>query len=224
MRRGAGYFAASCLTSPFAIAAEPTSDLPLPPAPVREEAPTRVVVAVAADSCASCGAHLAADQRYCVECGQPRGATRLPSVGSAAPHEDAALAALPPAGSPPARSPWGWAAANATVFAAVGALLLAVGVGVLIGRSGRGAGAATGPQRVTVVLSGSGAAVGAAAPGATTPAQTATTPRAAAGAKKAAVKAPATKTATPKVVSVGSKGTGPGFQKGKFTGNFFGGG
>jgi hypothetical protein len=117
------------------------------------------------------------------------------------------------------------------VFALVGALLLAMGVGVLIGRSDRTPVSGAGPQRVTVVLSGSGSAVTAAAPsvaeGAT--AEGTTGASGAATAKHAATKLQAApsgsgSTPPPKAVKLGSSGSGPGYQKGKFTGNFFGGG
>lgn len=192
-----------------------------------------VVLAIAADSCASCGVRLAADQRYCVECGHPRGAARLPVAAVADPGDEV----TPVAGSPPRAGPTAglrgtsaWRSPNATVFAVVGSLLLALGIGVLIGRSDSGM-PANGPQRVTVVLSGSGAAAGAVAP---TPAAsvaatgaTGTTASSAGSstAKKTAAKTPVkARTAPPKAVKVGSSGTGPGYQGGKFTGNFFGGG
>jgi hypothetical protein len=79
---------------------------------------------------------VAADQRYCLHCGQRCGEPRLPFMNAVtfmdsmkAPSE--ALAA--PAPPQPRRrriSP------NAALIAGVGTLLLAMGVGVLIGRSG----------------------------------------------------------------------------------------
>jgi hypothetical protein len=150
---------------------------------------------------------------------------RLPLVASTGAHDDAAWGAALAPPSPSPRRRWGWPAANPAAFAAIGALLLAVGVGVLIGRSGRGTASAAGPQRVTVVLSGADAPVGAPAPAAASPAEGTTgASAAAASTKKAASRTPVATKAVPKPVSVGSSGKGPGFQKGKFTGNFFGGG
>ncbi len=99
--------------------------------------------------CESCGAPLARDQRYCLECGERRvpmssvlragrrAAARPPPRPPARRHHRVALAGHATA---PQRN------ATLTVIAGVGVLLLAMGVGVLIGRSGaskpsRGAGA-----------------------------------------------------------------------------------
>jgi hypothetical protein len=187
-----------------------------------------VVVAIAADACASCGVHLAPDQRYCVECGHARRATSLPSfVPTGVPDDPARAGGHPRAGRRPRRLA-AWRSPDATVFAVVGSLLLAMGVGVLIGRADGRTGTSVGPARVTtVVLSGSGAATGALAPtpAASTSAQGTTGAATIHNAKKSAAKqAPPTRTTVPKPVHVGSSGTGPGYQKGKFTGNFFGGG
>jgi hypothetical protein len=119
---------------------------------------------------------------------------------------------------------------NATLIAAIGTLLLAMGVGVLIGRSGNNSSPSAKSPAVQVVTVGgaSGGASGAAASTPTTPAatpasggsSTAKPSGQAAGKPAAAAKPPA---APPKVVTVGSPGKGPGYQGGKFTGNFFGG-
>jgi hypothetical protein len=108
----------------------------------------------APEPCRGCGAPLAEDQRYCLECGERR--TPMSSVLMGGP--PAATPAQPPPAGPPARD----ASADdrgsgATVLAGVGVLLLAVGVGVLIGRSGRGhsAGSAA-PQVITVSSAASG--------------------------------------------------------------------
>jgi hypothetical protein len=91
----------------------------------------------AAEPCLACGAPLADDQRYCLECGErrfPMSSVLLggPAVGAKAPPDPEGT---PP---PPATSPAdGAGRGNAvTVIAGVGVLLLAMGVGVLIGRSG----------------------------------------------------------------------------------------
>jgi hypothetical protein len=98
-------------------------------------APTRVQAAPiqSGDNCASCGALLAADQRYCLECGQRRGDPRLPFMDAVVLMEAVKRPAQQPVA--PAKkkrriSP------NAALIAGVGTLLLALGIGVLIGRSG----------------------------------------------------------------------------------------
>lgn len=88
------------------------------------------------DACPSCGSQLAPDQRYCLHCGQRRGDPRLPVMDavnymevSRRPHPQQAQAAAPPPGRR-------LLSANASMVAAVATLVLALGVGVLIGRSG----------------------------------------------------------------------------------------
>jgi hypothetical protein len=105
---------------------------------------------------------MAADQRYCLECGARR--TELSSVLLGGPPRSQATApAMPPV--PPA--PFGehrasWQRNNTlTVIAGVGVLMLAMGVGVLIGRAGGSKPAQGAAQVITV---------GAPAAGATTPA------------------------------------------------------
>src|SRR5204863_10171639 len=87
------------------------------------------LVAGVGDQCTGCGARLAPEQRYCVECGERRGESRLPfadPLGQRAPESA-------PAPSRPRRSRL---SPNGALVAGVGTLLLAMGVGVLIGRSG----------------------------------------------------------------------------------------
>ncbi len=82
------------------------------------------------EQCTNCGAPLAADQRYCLQCGERRVPVSSFLLGDR------------PGSSPPATPPLTPSDAeqpqrgNAlTVIAGVGVLLLAMGVGVLIGRS-----------------------------------------------------------------------------------------
>jgi len=202
--------------------------------------PTQHLVgATVGDRCATCGAPMASDQHYCINCGERRGKPRF-GLGAAAP----AAAAAPP--SPPKRRKPKVSSATALV-AGVGTLLLAMGVGVLIGRtdSGNNQKAASAPavQVVTVAGQGGGAA---AAPAAT--AAHATTKAAAKSStsktkhatkkkvkvvvtKQQAAKAQAAaskvlgsdaKNLPPPTVTQGQKGHGPGFQHGHFTGTFFG--
>jgi hypothetical protein len=109
----------------------------------------------APEPCRGCGAPLAEDQRYCLECGERR--TPMSSVLLGGP-PGSAPAQPPPAGPPARGASDGERGSGATVIAGVGVLLLAIGVGVLIGRSGGGhsAGPAV-PQVITVSSAASGA-------------------------------------------------------------------
>src|SRR4051794_29867784 len=95
------------------------------------------MVSASGEQCPSCGMAVATDQRYCLHCGQRCGEPRLPFMNAVTfmdamrtPSE--ALAAPTPPPQPRRRriSP------NAALIAGVGTLLLAMGVGVLIGHSG----------------------------------------------------------------------------------------
>lgn len=118
-----------------------------------------------AGPCASCGAALAGDQRYCLHCGRAQGDPRVayrelivPAVTTAP-----AAAPAPPAvaqAAPAAPAPRDWTPLYA--LGGLAALALVLVVGVLIGKSGTPTAAApAAPQVITV----SGAA-----PAATTPA------------------------------------------------------
>jgi hypothetical protein len=106
----------------------------------------------AAGSCPACGAVLLEDQRYCLECGERRRSTSsAPLAGPAAPLRGSAASAGAPAPAQPQPAPGpSLRANNATVLAGVGVLLLAMGVGVLIGRSAGSAGRAAAPAVVSV--------------------------------------------------------------------------
>lgn len=106
----------------------------------------------AAEHCARCGAPLAEDQRYCLECGERRTPMSSVLLGGP-PSPDAArpeAAVRPPSGS--GSLPAGNAGrGNAvTVIAGVGVLLLAMGVGVLIGRAGASKQSAAPAQVISV--------------------------------------------------------------------------
>jgi hypothetical protein len=99
------------------------------------------------EPCAVCGAPLAGDQRYCLECGARRADARVPFMDVLAP-----AAAAPEAVAPPStRGPSEISPATAALGVALAVLFL--GVGVLVGRSG-GSGsknaAAPAPSVVTV--------------------------------------------------------------------------
>jgi hypothetical protein len=98
---------------------------------------------------------MAADQRYCLNCGHRRGEPRLPFMDAVVFMESmgapgGGAGGMPP--PPPARSDnnsrWN---ANAALIAGVATLVLAIGVGFLIGRSGHeGSTQAAAPQVIKV--------------------------------------------------------------------------
>jgi hypothetical protein len=138
---------------------------------------------VVAEPCAQCGMPLAHDQRYCLECGSPRtylsglhqldglratagpppgGALYAPSGGAplvppSQPYQQMpAYPYYPAAGATPGNAGSRWGGLTGLI-AGVGVLLLAMGVGVLIGRSGASSGKVTTapPQVITLDQSGS---------------------------------------------------------------------
>ena len=126
-----------------------------------------------AETCPACGAPLADDQRYCLECGERR--APMSSVLLGGPPSGASSPSTAGA-TPPA--PPGWAPADGatrgsavTVIAGVGVLLLAMGVGVLIGRSSAPSKSSATPAQVITVTQ-PGAATSAATTPATTPSAT----------------------------------------------------
>ncbi|HEX6699062.1 MAG TPA: hypothetical protein VF080_19800, partial [Solirubrobacteraceae bacterium] len=121
------------------------------------------------EPCAQCGAPLAGDQRYCLECGARRADARI-----------AFRDILARQGGPP-RAPVGRSYAEErkppggmTFLVGLVCLLLALGVGVLIGRSGNDTPTAAAPLAPQVISVG-GAAPAAAAPAATSTGSSATT-------------------------------------------------
>lgn len=159
--------------------------------------------------CRSCGAPLAADQRYCLQCGARRAEARLPfleilarqvpSGGGAAAETTVARTTRTGPGA------WlGRVSTNAAAVAGVACLLLALGVGVLIGGLGSddASGSSQAPQIITV--GGGAAAPAAAATTSAAPAATETTPDDAATGdassdrKSSKKKAPSSKTSSSK--------------------------
>jgi len=117
-------------------------------------------IAASGDDCPNCGASLAPDQRYCLACGHRRGDPRLPFMDAVVFMESAkrpvpAEVASTPAPPPPDRRPV--LSANASLVAGVATLVLAIGVGVLIGRSGdSGATNAASPTPQIIRVGGGG--------------------------------------------------------------------
>jgi hypothetical protein len=188
------------------------------------EQPQLLATAVG-DQCAGCGAQLAGDQRYCVECGERRGKPRYALAGSGM---SSGRTSSGPGGRRRPRM-----SASSTLIAGVGTLLLAMGVGVLIGRTSAGSTPRNSPVQVVTLAAAGGTATGGTASTASTPPKSAkassSTATAQAKAKSAAAKLsaklpPAAKKIPKKlqssVAKVGSKCAGGG----TFTGTFFGSG
>ena len=94
---------------------------------------------------------MAGDQRYCLECGRRRGEPRLPFMDAVVLMEAVKRAQQPPPPPPPKRKRGG-ISPNAALITGIGTLLLALGIGVLIGHSGTHeiAQSAAAPQVITV--------------------------------------------------------------------------
>jgi hypothetical protein len=110
-------------------------------------------------ACTACGAPLAGDQRYCLECGERRAS--VSEFLRSGPPRAASPPASPPGSRPPElpgdpQPPRGNAL---SLIAGIGVLLLAMGVGVLIGRSGGGT-AKSAPPAEVVTVAGTGSAGG----------------------------------------------------------------
>jgi hypothetical protein len=139
------------------------------------------------EPCANCGAPLAADQRYCLACGARRGSARRLFARGSAPATGVTTAVTSVRETPEAAR----LRTNLSVLGALACLLLALGIGVLIGRGG--ADRPTGKPAPAQVITVSGAAAPAATT--TTPAGTDTTPATPATPKSAKPKASASKSA-----------------------------
>jgi hypothetical protein len=160
------------------------------------------------EQCAKCSAPLADDQRYCLQCGEPRPhVSGPPSRTPATPTSPPAPPVVPaiPSASPNGRNN------TLALLAGIGVLLLAMGVGVLIGRAEAGSAKVPPAQVISV-----GGAAAASSTTATTPTTT-TTETPAAGTPKKAAKSKAassssnagssiTKPAPPTVLKSVSKG------------------
>lgn len=199
----------------------PTANVGLASTPGTQREVKTSLASTARERCPVCGAATAADQHYCVECGQRLGGARplfMQSEGSL----------TRPGGSPvapPPRQPRFRMSPNSTLIAGIGTLMLAMGVGVLIGRTSNPTPKSSPVQYVTAPTSGASTTPTTAqstTPGAnaSTSAAKSTTPSSA----KAATTPSKTATAPPNpTVKVGQKGSGKGYQHHEFTGHFFGG-
>jgi hypothetical protein len=104
---------------------------------------------------------MAADQRYCLQCGQRRGDPRLPFMDAVV-LMDAVKQPAQTSAPPPKKKKRTGVSPNAALIAGVGTLLLALGIGVLIGRSGHQevAQTAAAPQVIKVGGGGEEASTG----------------------------------------------------------------
>jgi hypothetical protein len=123
--------------------------------PESQNAPTQQLgLAAVGDRCANCNAPLSSDQRYCINCGERRG---KPRFALAEPSAAASAASRAPSGPRAPRRPR--ASAGFTLIAGIATLLLAMGVGVLIGHtdSPRQSSGASQPLKIDLSGASSGA-------------------------------------------------------------------
>lgn len=193
------------------------------------------------EACGSCGAPMAGDQRYCLDCGQRRGDPRLPFMDATTLMDAVKRARQPPPPEPPKRKRGG-ISPNAALITGIGTLLLALGIGVLIGRSGTqevAQTAAATPQVIKIGGGGGGetASAGSGSKGSTTTggnsASKAKTKKQKQQALKEAEKHPAAEEVLKPSGNVNlpeatvqpgdrCKNSEAGCEGGEFTGNFFG--
>jgi hypothetical protein len=107
---------------------------PLSHIPADGGAPIEALVSgTVGDRCVNCGAPLSSDQRYCVVCGERRGAPRFSLAATAAATEtETTTVSTSPSSRDPRRPRFG---SGTTLVAGVATLLLAILVGVLIGHN-----------------------------------------------------------------------------------------
>jgi hypothetical protein len=140
--------------------------------------------------CRACGSPLAADQRYCLQCGTRRAEARLPFLDILAQQigQDPARTTATTTTTGPQRGLLGRVSANTAAVAGVACLVLALGVGVLIGGLGHDDNATAAPPAQVITVGGVAAAPDAstAAPAATEAAPADTSATDAATARRAA--------------------------------------
>ncbi len=219
------------------------AEVPAAGGPGSAEPTRQLSLAQSSDHCVNCGAPLASDQRYCVTCGERRGKPRFALAGA---HEEVVEEVVSTRASSTPRRPRTSAAFN--LIAGIATLLLAMGVGVLIGHnnssSNNGSKAAATPA---ITINGAGAATGSTGSAAASTGSGSAGSTAGTGKSKHSASTKSAKSAPPKVViqkasAAASKVTGgsakvaganatqgsactagtAGCQNGKLTGNYFG--
>lgn len=189
--------------------------------------PTPSLVAPPGDSCPSCSSPMAAGQHYCLECGERRGESRLTSLEQAAAQPQAVAAA--PLGNAAATTAMRGRSPGLALIATIALLLLAMGVGVLIGNDSGSTSSGVAQQPIII---------GGAAPTAATAAAVDAKVAASKDAKTAEVEASSDQSGTnadavakkngvklaPKDAQLGDKCDkgAVGCDDGEFTGDFFG--
>jgi len=215
---------ASSVEASLEALADPTGALADPAAPVTEPMTPSLGVVAAGDRCAGCGSPMASDQRYCLVCGERRGQARFAATAPPTGTGSRTTTTSEPVFSASRFSP------GTTLIAGIATLLLAMGIGVLIGEQGNSSGSGSSKSPV-VYLNGSGST---GSSGAAATSGAAGTSRSSSGSgghnsshtssgtggHSGAVKT--VKSSAPPTVTVGAKGTGKGYSHGHFTGNFFG--
>jgi hypothetical protein len=210
------------------------------------EEPTRQLsVAGSSDHCVNCAAPLAVDQRYCVNCGERRGKPRFSLAG----HHDEPVQEVVTKRSASASPRRPRTSAGFNLIAGVATLLLAMGVGVLIGHSNSQSNTTKQAATPAITINGGGTANGSTAASAGSGGSSAGSGHTGSGkkakhtgsAKTAKTSAPS-KVVVQKAAAAASKVTGgsaktagataqqgsqctdgeAGCQNGKLTGNYFG--
>ena len=205
--------------------------------------PTRQLsLAQSRDHCVNCGAPLASDQRYCVTCGERRGKPRFAIAG---PHEEVVEEVVSTRTSSTPRRPRTSAGFN--LIAGVATLLLAMGVGVLIGHNNSTNNTGRTAAAPAITINGGGAANGSTGSPAASTGSGSHSSKAGTAKSKHGGSTKGAKNAPPKIViqkasAAASKVTGgsakvaganatqgsacsagtAGCQNGKLTGNYFG--
>ena len=114
------------------------------------DAPTQQLsIAAVSDRCVNCGSPLASDQRYCVNCGERRGKPRFTLAGPTEPGPDMVVTK-----TTQSRRPRTTAGFN--LIAGIATLLLAMGVGVLIGHNSSSSAPQKSAASPTVITVGGG--------------------------------------------------------------------
>ena len=199
----------------------PTVVFPAPAPGPSSELNSVAPTLASSDQCANCGGSLAPDQNYCLNCGERRGAARFSSIPATGGQTAAIITEERIAPRPPRFS------SAATLIAGVATLLIAMGIGVYIG--GLGKTTSTNSGRAQIVTVNGGGAVAPTASSATTAAATGGSGshgKQKSGGSHKGSSGPkvvtTVKNLPPPTVTVGAKGSGKGYQGGKFTGHFFG--
>jgi hypothetical protein len=126
-----------------------------------DEAPTGQLLLGGAvgDRCVNCGAPLAADQHYCIHCGERRGTSRFSPADTTGHTLQTTTPVAEPPGQGPARRP----SYGTTLVAGIATLLLALGVGVEIGRISNNNDGTKAPQAQVITVNGGSGSAGSAA-------------------------------------------------------------